>query len=42
MTGSNAMHHHGQDCKNSVGDEAEGDDKGEEHYKDSDDDSMLD
>ena len=39
-TGSDAMYHHGQDCKNSVSDEAEEDD--EEFTKDGDDNSTSD
>ena len=42
MTSSDAMHHHGQDCKNLASDEAEEDDEDEEDDKDGDDNSTSD
>ena len=42
MTGSDAMCHHSQDCKNLASKEAEEDDEDEEHNKDGNKDSVLD
>ena len=42
VTGSDAMCHHGQDCKTSASDKAEEDDKDKEHDRAGDDNSMSD